>query len=1018
MDDVDRNGRTPALAKSKLTAPSLVDTVVARPRLSVQLVASLRRHPIVVVCAAAGAGKTTAVVEAVPLLGADVCWLTLDSTDSAPGRLAVYLSESLATRRPEVADTARRALRAGCDPREAIVACMEVLGDQPLVLVLDEVDQLDKSPEAWSVLDALIRFAPPTLRVILISRTSHLVRFLTLPPAVAQAIRWDSELAFTVDEAADALSLLGKNGVAAESAVHASGGWVTGVLFEAWRLDGSADGLGPEPESLHAYLSAQILDSLNDRERDFLIRTAVLPEISRAAAQMMGLSDAGATLAALKRTHLPVKWNADGDTLRHHTRFREFLLARLYELDASEVRGVVRDSARVLGLQGHHEEAVEVLLAHGLTEEARPHAESVALEVADRSDLDVVERWLDAFGTDARPSNLTVARLMVHIARDDFASCVAIADELGRRGDRVLLATRSGRAAGLMAWAYLLHGRVDEARELLDSADGPEVEGIRYAMRLWVTEDIDADDAPPLSGTPLDAIVLIAQYYSGHLRPMPPTSRTPWIRRVAGVYEAAALRAAGRIAEAVELYEKEYAYRPPAGADFTRAVLGSEILLEAGRAAEAEDLIRSGLSAARGAGARVFEVALRLAEIRIAIHTNRLPDARRLVRRLRADPTSTSIVYYAEILDTADAYLRLLDDTSGERHELDDQAARLLRRSVASMRQGGRLLGLPAAGIYLAEAEWRLGDPDAADEAAEVALTAAAAQGTNHGLLRALSNFPAVLSRRLDAEPGVDSIWHALGRALVVLDHASITEMGSSSVHLVEFGANPHLLHMGRELRPAISKSVELMAHLLAHDGSGRRKVLLEDLFEGRHDESAQAYLRQALRRLREVLPDSNMVISDGGVISVNPTVRISSESMRFESHIALAARLQGESKLKALEAALEVVGRGDYLENIDSPWVEQRRDRLDDLATGARIEAAALALELGLPRRADQLVTAALRQDPYREAAWRLAMTIAHARGDDDGVVGAYRRCGQALAEIGLTPAPATRQLLEQLRR
>ena len=56
-----------------------------------------------------------------------------------------------------------------------------------------------------------------------------------------------------------------------------------------------------------------------------------------------------------------------------------------------------------------------------------------------------------------------------------------------------------------------------------------------------------------------------------------------------------------------------------------------------------------------------------------------------------------------------------------------------------------RLLELPTAAVYLAEAEWRAGDEDAADRAADLALEAARRQGSNHVLLQALADFPAVV---------------------------------------------------------------------------------------------------------------------------------------------------------------------------------------------------------------------------------------------------------------------------------
>jgi DNA-binding SARP family transcriptional activator len=56
------------------------------------------------------------------------------------------------------------------------------------------------------------------------------------------------------------------------------------------------------------------------------------------------------------------------------------------------------------------------------------------------------------------------------------------------------------------------------------------------------------------------------------------------------------------------------------------------------------------------------------------------------------------------------------------------------------------------------------------------------------------------------------------------------------------------------------------------------------------------------------------------------------------------------------------------------------------------------------------------LEAEPFQEAGWRLAMRVADARGDQDGVIRAYQRCEQMLAEVGAEPATTTRQLLERL--
>src|SRR3954454_7008170 len=150
-----------------------------------------------------------------------------------------------------------------------------------------------------------------------------------------------------------------------------------------------------------------------------------------------------------------------------------------------------------------------------------------------------------------------------------------------------------------------------------------------------------------------------------------------------------------------------------------------------------------------------------LAEARPALRVDRDPAAARAaldrpeIRRVIA-----GFRYISEVADTWYTLALLLEGD-------DAEALMRLRRAVEGMRSGGRELELPTAAVYLAEAEWRAGDEEAADKAADLALDAARRQGSNHLLLQALADFPAVASRRIDAEAGADSPWHELGRALI-----------------------------------------------------------------------------------------------------------------------------------------------------------------------------------------------------------------------------------------------------------
>ncbi len=93
------------------------------------------------------------------------------------------------------------------------------------------------------------------------------------------------------------------------------------------------------------------------------------------------------------------------------------------------------------------------------------------------------------------------------------------------------------------------------------------------------------------------------------------------------------------------------------------------------------------------------------------------------------------------------------------------RARELLRDAIRGMERAERRLELPAAYVFLAEAEWRLGDEAGHDDDADAAYAASVAMGSLGPLLRALEDMPDVLARRIDAEAPDVETWKALARA-------------------------------------------------------------------------------------------------------------------------------------------------------------------------------------------------------------------------------------------------------------
>ena len=1000
--------------RRKMTIPPAPERLVVRERTDRLVRELIEHHRLVWVCATAGAGKTTAVTQAVSDLGRRVAWLTLDDTDAAAGRLITYLEASIAAQAKSAQGVATRALAARLPHAEAAGLLAEAVGHIPVLLVIDELERIADAPEALAVLAAVVRYAPSALRIVMISRVEVEIA-LDSTAALGGAVTInESDLAFRTDEAAQALAFAGRSDMDPGHAVEVTGGWVAGVLFEAWRSNQHVTGMGGEADALNGYLSSQILDQMSAADREFLITTSVLDDVSATRASALGEPDAAARLASLRTRHLPVAWRDEGRTLRCHPRLREYLFERLERRGTAGLARVRAAHATLLLREGHHEEAAEEFLRAGMPERALGPAQVVINRVIDRLDYSVAERWLAAVdGLPGADSDaLAVAEMMLALGREDYARCGRVADRLHMGAERQRLARESPSAAGMMAWSYWHLGRWRDAEEVSSAApDSPEIEAVRFTLNL-VDHEIAGERTitPTLSGSPLDALVIRVMYAHGRLRTLAEAQSSGWTAAVTEPWRIGLLRATGHPEQALQLYERTHVGHW--AHVWLHAMVGPEILIDLRRAEDARQAVMRGRELTRASGSLVFVMLNELIEAKLEIRLNRDPHAALAVLARLEDRQAAS--EYRFIGEAADVWrglsLLALDE--------DERALSHLERAVATMTASDRILELPTAAVYLSEARWRAGDEDGADEAADVAHDAARRQGSNHYLLQALASFPSVVTRRLDSESQADSPWHDLGRALRSQDVAVDPRL-AARIEMVEFGETAILVDGVPTLRPRIAKSYELLAFLVSRDRpEATREELLEALFDGRSDDSTRAYLRQAVHQLREVLPSGVRIISELSRTLLEDTHVVSSESTRLETLLAEAARLQGEERIEATLQAIAIAERGQYLSGLHSNWIEHRRERLAGLVADARLQAAELSFAGGRYADAARLVATTLIDDPFREGAHRLEMRIANAIGDEDRVIAAYRRCELMLSELGTTPSPSTRQLLETLRR
>ncbi|HKJ54350.1 MAG TPA: BTAD domain-containing putative transcriptional regulator, partial [Nitriliruptoraceae bacterium] len=171
----------------------------------------------------------------------------------------------------------------------------------------------------------------------------------------------------------------------------------------------------------------------------------------------------------------------------------------------------------------------------------------------------------------------------------------------------------------------------------------------------------------------------------------------------------------------------------------------------------------------------------------------------------------------------------------------------------------------------------------------------------------------------------------------------------------------------------------------------------------------------QVRRRLADVGLDGDLIVGEQGrYLVLIDDMRIDIEQAHVQVDQAQAGLADGEVEhAAALASAGRSVLSRPVLAGVDSPWVDQLRDR----AAGQHIEAlvvlGACRSRTGAHAQARSVLSEAVGLDPLREDAWRTLMRAEVAAGNEARALAAYDDCRRHLAhELGADPAEETKQL------
>ena len=330
------------------------------------------------VVAAAGWGKTTFLAQWAHELTdtTRVIWLSLDASDNHPARFWSYLITGLVKATGMGAAAIRAMSAPGVDPLQVAVPLLInelASSQQDCVLILDDFHSVSDRHIHEGV-EFFLNYLPPTVTLVVASRADP-----PLPLAQLRArgelieVRAD-DLRFTEEESAIMLASVGRvtlTSLTATALCHRTEGWAAGLQLAGLALRNSeepavtvGDFRGDERHVLD-YLSAEVLDKIEQGHRDLLVRTSVLERLSGPLCdQVLQSSGSAEALMELERRNLFVApMDRRRVWYRCHGLFRDVLRRELQRTAPSSVPQLLTRAASWFAGQGEYDQAVRLYLA-------------------------------------------------------------------------------------------------------------------------------------------------------------------------------------------------------------------------------------------------------------------------------------------------------------------------------------------------------------------------------------------------------------------------------------------------------------------------------------------------------------------------------------------------------------------------------------------------------------------------------------------------------------------------------
>ncbi len=1074
--------RESTIVRTRITIPRRRDELVARLRLT-ELLDRLIEKRLVLVSAPAGYGKTSLLIDFASASSLPVCWYSIDRLDFDPQRFISYFVASIRQRFPDFGQRVLTAMGSDQGQFDLDYITTILINDlfenvsEHFVLVLDDYHLVNENLQVRNFICRFLQDVDENCHLVLTSRT-----LLSLPILPIMAARAEvggisfEELSFLPEEIQ---ALYEKNNSqslslqSAEKIREKTEGWITGIVLvsQVNQQDKNAQarlarvsGFG-----LDEYF-IQIIDYLPDELRTFLLRSSLLEEFDAGyCANVIGsaldLENAPWQEWMIKiQTHnlfaQPV--GEEGDWLRYHHLFLDFLQKRIYQERPDEARAIERCLAQTSIENKDWEKAFAIYHRLNSPDDLVELVEEGGVELLAGGRISTLSAWLDALPVEQLNNRPFIVALQGYIAMALGNTSLALTlynqavSAMSLPEDRVHLA----RTLAMRATLERISGRLDDA-----------ISDANESMQL-ISKDLNQRK---LKGEALRCIGM-SHFFKGNLQ-----EALRWLRMSLDVMlsindeknQAALYMEIGLIHEnmgSYDLSKENYLASLDYWKKIENPIWLSNVLNNLGvlyqmmgEYEKASQAFEEGLEYARSSGYSRMEGYLLtgIGDIYAELQADEQAlEAYRLASKI-ADRTqerflqvylmvqSAAMSGYHSRFEEGYEYLKLGRELSGDNGseierrlcdlefaglKIQENRARdvipLLEEACEYFEREGHKVQCQKSRLFLTIAYQKVGNREKIvehflhivagiqDKYPSVALIGTAVrlrswlEGCQFDYLQeGIDLLFSKIEEFTTRQPHLRRFLRKNARAVPFAPPMLfIRALGRMQVQV-----NNHIITSSEWQTQAAR---DLFFLLLTHPEGMTREEISLIFWPEAAEEDVKFRFKNTVYRLRRAA-GKDSVILDQDIYRFNNNLDYEYDVELFLKENALAA--QAHEPMQKLTHFREAIKhyRNHYLREIEETWVMGTRESLRMIYLGILLQVSEIYLEQSNYDLAMEYCQRTLNEDNLLEDAYRLALRIFAAMGNRAAVVRQYQRCVEVLGrEINATPSPQTQALYQELIR